>query len=198
MRNLTITINEETDEGILQTLLIIAQQIRSGVKSGGDLDQYHSYTFHIKEAETPKHNRITLRSPTGLSTRFVFTHHFRQRYCERILGLPLGTPLPGNLDALISVDLNTAVERTKYMQIPAFLLHLWEKHGGINGVSIFESKQTVFLTAKDKNSEERVIRTCWPVEGDFFFGPEGVFTKPKLSSSEIWVKIGIAKQRNKK
>lgn len=119
---------------------------------------------------------------------FRISKHAGRRYYERVDGGEADI-FPADLYGRMLRDISSAKERKDYLSLPRFILWLYKKYGGVNGLAIFESENVCYITKKEKGNNYRLIVTCWKKEPGVPFGPSGIWNEAGLSSKEIWVKI---------
>ncbi len=127
-----------------------------------------------------------------MRTKFIFTQHFRERFSERILNQPDVNFVKG-VDRLIMDDIKEAKEKREYLNLPRFVLYLYEKYKGVNGVQIFESDNAIYVTKHEKGMGFNYVLTCWNKKSDYYFGPNGMFRNSALPNKEIYNRIAEMK-----
>ena len=131
-----------------------------------------------------------------MKTIFRFTDHVRQRYAQRILNEKNHNQIK-NLDSMIIHDIKDASEKREYLNLPRFVLYLWEKYGGTKHTRIFESEKAIYIATKEPDKGYMSVLTCWNKNDDYSFGAKGIFRTSVLSNTEIYNRIAVLKTKRR-
>ena len=121
--------------------------------------------------------------------KLIITNHCKERYVERINNGEF-------IDIVIILKLISSgkdITNKIYDEVPRYILYLYEKYGELGQRIILSSDIIFILRKKEGTFDTYIVLTCYKNENHL-----SQFKNTSLSREEIFIRIKLAKSKNKK